>query len=96
MVYIWQLPVGRQSSLLGDGFFVFSDAHENRHMEAGVRAGSPYTEGDTAVNVGDAFEAVNLLADLSYAWFVPRAKHFRHLVFSRPYEYRLDLDNPFF
>jgi Domain of unknown function (DUF4406) len=64
-------------------------------MKARIYVAGPYTKGDVAVNVRTAFEAANRLADLGYAPFIPHATHFWHLVFPRPYEFWLDLDNQF-
>src|ERR1017187_739132 len=66
-----------------------------RPMIARVYIASPYTEGDVAVNVRNAYEAANRLADLGFAPFVPHATHFWHMIFPRPYEFWLKLDNQF-
>lgn len=55
----------------------------------------PYTKGDVAVNVRNAYEVANRLADLGFAPFVPHATHFWHMLFPRPYEFWLKLDNQF-
>lgn len=60
-----------------------------------VYVAGPYTKGDVAVNVRAAFAAANQLADLGYAPFVPHGTHFWHMIFPRPYEFWLDLDNQF-
>jgi len=62
---------------------------------ARVYVAGPYTQGDVAVNVRKAYEAANQLADLGFAPFVPHATHFWHMLFPRPYEFWLDLDNQF-
>lgn len=64
-------------------------------MIARIYVAGPYTKGDVAVNVRNAYEAANRLADLGFAPFVPHATHFWHLLFPRPYEFWLDLDNQF-
>jgi hypothetical protein len=60
-----------------------------------VYVAGPYTQGDVAVNVRKAYEAANELADLGFAPFVPHATHFWHMLFPRPYEFWLHLDNQF-
>ena len=55
----------------------------------------PYTKGDVAKNVKNAFEKANVLADLGYAPYVPHYTHFWNMMFPRPYEYWLKLDNQF-
>lgn len=64
-------------------------------MKARVYVAGPYTQGDVAVNVRNAYEAANQLADLGFAPFVPHATHFWHMLFPRPYEFWLHLDNQF-
>ena len=64
-------------------------------MIARVYVAGPYTNGDVAVNVRRAYETANRLADLGFAPFVPHATHFWHMLFPRPYEFWLDLDNQF-
>lgn len=56
-------------------------------MIAKVYIAGPYTEGDVAINVRNAFEAANKLADLGFAPFIPHSSHFWHLVFARPYDF---------
>lgn len=60
-----------------------------------IYVAGPYTIGDVAVNVRNAFELANKLADLGYAPFVPHYSHFWHMMFPRPYEFWLELDNQF-
>jgi len=62
---------------------------------AKVYVAGPYSQGDVAVNVRNAFEAANKLANLGFAPFVPHATHFWHMLFPRPYEFWLELDNEF-
>jgi hypothetical protein len=64
-------------------------------MIARIYVAGPYTKGDVAVNVRNAYEAANHLADLGFAPFVPHATHFWHMLFPRPYEFWLNLDNQF-
>lgn len=64
-------------------------------MIARIYVAGPYTKGDVAINVRNAYEAANRLADLGFAPFVPHATHFWHMLFPRPYEFWLDLDNQF-
>lgn len=64
-------------------------------MIAKVYIAGPYTEGDVAINVRNAFEAANKLADLGFAPFIPHSAHFWHLVFPRPYDFWIELDNQF-
>jgi Domain of unknown function (DUF4406) len=64
-------------------------------MIARIYVAGPYRQGDVAVNVRNAYEAANRLADLGFAPFVPHATHFWHMLFPRPYEFWLDLDNQF-
>src|SRR5262245_4927589 len=64
-------------------------------MRAKIYVAGPYSKGDVAVNVRNAFEAANQLADLGFAPFVPHSTHFWHMLFPRPYEFWLTLDNQF-
>src|SRR5438045_7829550 len=64
-------------------------------MRERVYVAGPYTKGDVAENVHKAFKAANDLADLGFAPFVPHFTHFWHLMFQRPYEFWLELDNQF-
>jgi hypothetical protein len=50
-------------------------------MIARIYVAGPYTKGDVAVNVRNAFEAANRLADVGFAPFVPHATHFWHMLF---------------
>lgn len=60
-----------------------------------VYVAGPYTKGDVAVNVRNALEAANRLADMGYMPFVPHLSHFWHILFPRPYEFWCELDNVF-
>lgn len=64
-------------------------------MIARIYVAGPYTKGDVAVNVRNAYEAANRLANMGFAPFVPHATHFWHMLFPRPYQFWLDLDNEF-
>lgn len=64
-------------------------------MRPKVYVAGPYTKGDVAINVRNAFKAANELADLGFAPFVPHYTHFWHLLFPREYEFWLDLDIQF-
>jgi hypothetical protein len=64
-------------------------------MRAKVYIAGPYTKGDVAVNVRNAINAANELADLGFAPFVPHFTHFWHMLYPRPYEFWLELDNEF-
>jgi len=64
-------------------------------MRAKIYVAGPYTNGDVAINVRNAFETANKLADLGFAPFVPHSTHFWHMLFPRPYEFWLELDNQF-
>lgn len=64
-------------------------------MIARIYIAGPYTKGDVARNVRNAYEAANQLADLGFAPFVPHATHFWHMLFPREYEFWLELDNQF-
>ena len=60
-----------------------------------VYVAGPYTHGDVAVNVRNAYDAARQLADAGFAPFVPHHTHFWHLIFPRPYEDWLKLDLAF-
>lgn len=64
-------------------------------MIARIYIAGPYTTGDVARNVRNAYKAANRLADLGFAPFVPHATHFWHMLFPREYEFWLELDNQF-
>ena len=64
-------------------------------MKAKIYIAGPYTKGDVAINVRNAFEVANKLADLGFAPYVPHATHFWHMLFPRRYEFWLSLDNEF-
>jgi hypothetical protein len=64
-------------------------------MRARIYVAGPYTKGDVALNVRNAFEAASRLADLGFAPFVPHSTHFWHMMFPLPYDFWLALDNQF-
>lgn len=64
-------------------------------VKARIYIAGPYTQGDVAMNVRAAYQAANHLADLGFAPFVPHATHFWHMLFPRPYEFWLALDNEY-
>ena len=64
-------------------------------MRAKIYIAGPYTKGDVALNVRNAIKTANELADLSFAPFVPHFTHFWHMLYPRPYEFWLELDNEF-
>jgi hypothetical protein len=64
-------------------------------MKTRVYIAGPYTKGDVAVNVRNAFEAATRLADLGFAPYVPHTTHFWHMMFPHPYEFWLALDDEF-
>jgi len=60
-----------------------------------VYIAAPYSTGDVAANVRNAYEAATRLADAGVAPFVPHHTHFWHLLFPRAYEDWLKLDLAF-
>jgi len=60
-----------------------------------VYVAGPYSSGDVAANVRNAYAAATRLADAGFAPFVPHHTHFWHLLFPRPYEEWLTLDLAF-
>jgi hypothetical protein len=57
-----------------------------------VYIASPYTIGDTAINVRRQIDAVDQLMDMGFAPFAPLYSHFQHLVHPRRYEDWLLID----
>jgi hypothetical protein len=53
---------------------------------------SPYTNGDTAINIRTQIEVANKLIDLGFCPFLPLLSHFQHMIFPRVYEDWLKLD----
>jgi hypothetical protein len=64
-------------------------------MRAKVYIAGPYTKGDVAINVRTAIAVANELADLGFAPYVPHFTHFWHMLYPRPYDFWLNLDNEF-
>ena len=57
-----------------------------------VYIASPYTIGDTAVNVRRQIDAANELMDMGLLPFAPLMSHFHHLVHPRTYEQWMSWD----
>jgi len=55
----------------------------------------PYTVGDVAVNVHNAFMIADQLAGLGFIPYVPVWTHFWHLVSPHPYEFWTEMDLEF-
>lgn len=53
---------------------------------------SPYTLGDTAVNVRRQIDMSHTLMNKGYSPFVPLFSHFQHMIHPRPYEDWMELD----
>jgi len=51
-----------------------------------VYIASPYTEGDTALNIRDQINAFRALLNLGYIPFAPLLCHFVHIVHRQPYD----------
>jgi Domain of unknown function (DUF4406) len=64
-------------------------------MRERIYVAGPYSQGDTALNVRNAYAVANELADQGFAPFVPHATHFWHMLFPRAYEFWLALDKEF-
>ena len=60
-----------------------------------VYVAGPYSRGDVAQNVRNAYNAASRLADAGCAPFVPHHTHFWQLMFPRSYEEWLRLDLAF-
>ena len=58
-----------------------------------VYIASPYTIGDTAVNVNKSIKAANQLVKKGYCPFLPLLYHFWHLVTPKKYKEWTTLDN---
>lgn len=57
-----------------------------------VYLASPYTLGDTAVNVKFQMDIADRLIDAGFAPYVPLYSHFQHMAHPRPYEDWVKLD----
>jgi len=64
-------------------------------MKIKVYIAGPYSNGDMAINVREAFKTANDLAELGFFPFVPHYTHFWHMLFPHPYEFWLSLDEAF-
>src|SRR5205085_5598830 len=64
-------------------------------MKGKIYVAGPYTKGDVAANVFNAIKVANDLANLGFAPYVPHFTHFWHMMFQRPYEFWLELDNQY-
>ena len=53
---------------------------------------SPYTIGDTAVNVHTSLEAADAVIRMGAAPFAPLLSHFQHMMFPQHYQVWIDLD----
>jgi len=51
-----------------------------------VYIASPYTKGDTAINVKRQLDTFDILMDKGYFPFAPLYSHFQHMAHPRPYE----------
>jgi hypothetical protein len=61
-------------------------------MKPVVYIASPYTKGDTAVNVRESFLAADELAKRGYLPYPPLYTHFWHFLIPHPYEFWCALD----
>jgi len=57
-----------------------------------VYIASPYTKGDTAINVRNQIEAADLLMTCGFVPFVPLLSHFQHIIFPRDYQDWIEYD----
>jgi hypothetical protein len=60
-----------------------------------VYVAGPYTKGDVAVNVKNAIEAADKLAQLGFAPYVPHLVHLWHMMYPQSYDFWCRLDNEF-
>ena len=60
-----------------------------------IYVAGPYTKGDVAINVRNAFEIAEELSKLGFAPFVPHYTHFWHMLFPHEYKFWLTLDKEF-
>ena len=56
-----------------------------------VYIASPYTIGDTAVNVKRQIDCANELINLGYAPYAPLLSYFQHMIHPQPYEKWMEL-----
>lgn len=71
---------------------VLAAAHRFEDKMKRVYVAGPYTKGDVAQNVRNAYAAAGDLADAGLSPFVPHHTHFWHMLFPREYESWLELD----
>lgn len=64
-------------------------------MKIRVYIAGPYSKGDVAINVKNAYEMANQVASLGLYPYVPHHTHFWHMFFPNNYEFWLDQDNAF-
>ncbi len=64
-------------------------------MKPKVYIAGPYSKGDVAINVRNAFEVGNSLADRGFAPYIPHYTHFWHMFYPHSYQFWLDLDMEF-
>ena len=57
-----------------------------------VYIASPYTKGDTAINVKFQMDIADMLMNLGFAPFVPLYSHFQHMAHPRNYQDWIDID----
>jgi len=57
-----------------------------------VYIASPYTIGDVAINVRNAFLAADVLAENGFVPFTPLASHFWHFLSPHPYNFWAEMD----
>ncbi len=55
-------------------------------MKPKIFISSPYTIGDTAVNVRAQIDAADKLMDHGFTPFLPLLSHFQHMIHARPYD----------
>jgi hypothetical protein len=58
-----------------------------------IYVASPYTQGDQALNVRLNIDMANRLVTAGYVPYCPLLTHFWHMLFPRPYQDWLDMDN---
>lgn len=57
-----------------------------------IYVAGPYSKGNTAQHVRNAFEAADKLADRGFAPYIPHTNHFWQMIFPRDKQYWLELD----
>ncbi len=57
-----------------------------------VYIAAPYTKGDIAINVHNAFKIAEEVVMAGHTPYVPHWTHFWHLVFPHPHEYWMAID----